>query len=86
MDNEVGIEKVQKLISRINKEYPNNGIKLLDNGVSYTVSSNLVFKRLDNIIDFLMIIQKNVLKITSNKNNPQVNWKVMLKKFRNYLR
>lgn len=86
MDNEVGIEKVQKLISRINKEYPNNGIKLLDNGVSYTISSNLVFKRLDNIIDFLMIIQKNVLKITSNKNNPQVNWKAMLKKFRNYLR
>lgn len=86
MDNEEGIEKVKKLISRINKEYPNNGIKLLDNGVSYTISSNLVFKRLDNIIDFLQIIQKNVLRITSEKIHPVVNWKAMLKKFRNYLR
>lgn len=86
MDNEAGVEKVKKLIARINKEYPNNGIRLLDNGVSYTLSSNLVFKRLDNIIDFLQIIQKNVLRISSDKTNPTVNWKAMIKKFRNYLR
>ena len=85
MDNADGIERVKKLIAFLNKVYVRNEFKLLDNGVDYNVYTNLVFKSLDDIIDFLQTLQKGVLKITK-LNNPQIIWKPIIKKFRDYLK
>lgn len=85
MDNADGIERVKKLIAFLNKVYSRNEFKLLDNGVDYNVHTNLVFKSLDDIIDFFQVLQKGVLKITK-VNNPQISWKTIIKKFRDYLK
>lgn len=85
MDNADGIERVNKLIQFLNSAYVRNEFKLIDNGVDYNVHTNLVLKSLDDIIDFLQTLQKGVSKITKVK-DPQINWKMIIKKFRDYLK
>ena len=85
MDNADGIERVKKLVQFLNNVYTRNEFKLLDNGVDYNVYTNLVFKSLDEIIDFFKSLQKGVYKIAKT-NKLMINWKPIIKKFRDYLK
>lgn len=75
---------VSKFISELRTIYYRNELKLVDNGSSYEILTNIVFKNLDDIIDFFINIKKVYKKVYKTEEN--LDWKTFIQKFRNYLK
>ena len=76
-------ELMNKFLSEIKKSYTRNDFKMVNNGITDVLQTNIVFKTLDDIIDFLMLIEKTFKKIYKID---KINWNQIAKKFRNYLK
>ena len=74
---------MNKFLSEIKKSYTRNDFKMVNNGITDVLQTNIVFKTLDDIIDFLMLIEKTFKKIYKID---KINWNQIAKKFRNYLK
>jgi len=74
---------MNKFLSEIKKSYIRNDFKMVNNGITDILQTNIVFKTLDDIIDFLMLIEKSFKKIYKID---VINWNQIAKKFRNYLK
>lgn len=75
-------EKTFKLISELSKIYYRNEFKFLDTGSTYILQTNLVFKTVDDVIDFFENLQNVYKKVYKSI---EINWLNFVKKFRNYL-
>ncbi|MBO6271209.1 hypothetical protein J6O48_00355 [bacterium] len=75
-------EKTNKLILSLSNMYPGKDLKIINTGVNKILTTNIVFKTIDDVIDFLINIKKIYKKIYKNDN---INWKNITLKFRKYL-
>ena len=76
-------EKTDKLIQKIQVKYYKNDFDILDDGMGGgIVKTDIVFRTLPEIIDFFYCILNNYKKVYKTE---EINWKPIVKKFRNYL-
>lgn len=80
---EADLTNTDKVISELRKIYARNEIKFINCGTAYVLHTNIVFKTLDDIIDFFFNIMKAVKKVTKSD---KIVWKYLIKKFRDYLK
>ena len=71
------------LVGYISKNYYRNTFKIIDNGYTNIINTDIVFKTLDEIIDFFMIVEKLFIKVYKTR---KMNWTAIVRKFRNYLK
>ena len=78
------IELTKLLIEEINKLYPRNDFNIIEiSQNTYNIQTNIIFRSLDDIIQFFLNIIKAVKKIYKSDD---INWTMITKKFRNYLK
>ncbi len=78
------IELTKLLIEEINKLYPRNDFNVIEiSQNTYNIQTNIIFRSLDDIITFFLNIIKAVKKIYKSDD---INWTMLTKKFRNYLK
>lgn len=75
-------EKTIKLITSLSNMYPGKDLRLTNTGITRILMTNIVFKTIDDVIDFLINIKKAYKKIYKDDN---INWKNITIKFRKYL-
>lgn len=76
-------DKTDKLIEKIQVKYYKNTFDILDNGMGDGIlRTDIVFKTLSEIIDFFYCILQSYKKVYKSED---INWKPLVKKFRNYL-
>lgn len=76
-------ERVKKLISLFGQYYHSNDVNLVNNGITLALQTNIVFQKLDDIIDFFNNIFSAYKKVYKNED---IDWNILVKKFRNYLK
>ena len=76
-------EKDEKFINEFKKLYPRNEFKFIDNGSVQVLQTNIIFKSLDDIVDFFKNIEKTYKKVYKDE---FLNLTGIIKKFRNYLK
>lgn len=76
-------ERVKKLISEFRKIYYSNDVNFVNNGLKKMLQTNIVFKSFDDIINFFFNIFKIYKKVYKNED---INWSILVKKFRGYLK
>lgn len=76
-------KRIIDFISELKKSYHSNDLNLVNNGITLALQTNIVFQKLDDIIDFFYNIFKSYKKIYKNEN---IDWSILVKKFRNYLK
>lgn len=79
---EMDDEKTDKFIEKIAAKYPNCDFILRDN-MDEQIKTDIVFKTIDDIIDFFYAVY-SAYKKTYRRDD--LNWKPVVKKFREYLR
>ena len=75
-------KKTEKLISLLNKYYDGKEFKFVYSGVNNILSTNIVFRTIDEVIDFLTNIKKAYKQVYKSEN---INWTYITKKFRKYI-
>ena len=76
-------DRVKKLISEFRKIYYSNDVNFVNNGVKKMLQTNIIFKSFDDIINFFFNIFKIYKKVYKNED---INWSILVKKFRGYLK
>lgn len=76
-------DRLKLFISELKKYYHSNDLNLVNNGVTLSLQTNIVFQKLDDIIDFFFNIFKTYKKVYKNED---IDWTILVKKFRNYLK
>lgn len=84
IEDAAGVERTFKLLDELKKYYTRNELKFVDNGYSYNFNTNIIFKTFNDIVNFLVIVQKAVKKVSKRDDN--ISWKPLVKKFRNYVK
>lgn len=78
------IELTLLLIQEIKKLYSRNDFNVVEIGQNQQIiQTNIVFKSLNDIIQFFLNIKTAVKKIYKSED---INWEALTKKFRNYLK
>jgi hypothetical protein len=77
------VVRMDKVLDRMALEYYRNEFEFLDNGYGeYELKTDIVFKTIDEVIDFfyyILVIYKKVFK------TEEINWSKIVKKFRMYI-
>jgi hypothetical protein len=77
------VVRMDKVLERIALEYYRNEFEFLDNGYGeYELKTDIVFKTIDEVIDFfyyILVIYKKVFK------TEEINWSKIVRKFRMYI-
>lgn len=81
--NDPDNEKVKKFIQEFRKSYYTKDVNFVNNGITLALQTNIVFRKLDDIIDFFYNVFKAYKKIYKNED---IDWTIFVKKFRNYLK
>lgn len=76
-------ERVKKFISEFRKIYYSNDVNFVNNGIKKMLQTNIVFKSFDDIINLFFNIFKIYKKVYKNED---INWSILVKKFRGYLK
>lgn len=75
--------KTDKMLERITVKYYRNDFTFIDNGYGeYGLKTDIVFKTIDEIIDFFYEILKAYKKVYHTE---EIDWNPIVKKFRKYL-
>lgn len=84
--DEDDINQMKKFINIFNKISGKEMFRVIDNGVKYVLSSNVVLKRLEDVINFLINI-KNTYKTVYKQNEQNLNivWNSISTKFKKYI-
>lgn len=75
-------DNTHKLIKLLSNEYSGKELKLINDGYNLVLHTNIVFRTMDEVIDFLLKI-KNIYKKLYKSDD--INWKFIQTKFRKYL-
>lgn len=84
-DYDINQEKTIKLVNELKKVYYRNDFKLFDTGSKLKLETNLVFKTIDDMIDFFINIEKCYKKVYHENKEISKNDKIV-KAFRNYIK
>lgn len=76
-------ERVSKFISLVKSSYRTYDFNFIPNGVELVLQTNIVFRKLDEIIDFFMNVFKSFKKAYKSED---IEWNLLVRKFRDYLR
>lgn len=74
--------RLSKFLGFIKSAYSTYDFNFIPNGVELTLQTNIVFRKLDEVIDFFMILFKAYKKAYKSED---IRWNFLVKKFRNYL-
>lgn len=77
------LARIDKVIDRVAQKYYRNEFLFMDNGAGeYVLKTDIVFKTLDEVIDFFTII---LVEYKKTFRSEEINWAPIVKKFRAYL-
>jgi len=77
------LAKIDRVLERIAQKYYRNEFSFVDNGMGeYELKTDIVFKTLDEIINFFLTILSEYKKTFRSE---EINWSPIVKKFRAYL-